>query len=65
MGAVVGYQYLLFQADTAAAAYTLDPDQRFDSENHAGLEFLNRRPGQRLADIRRLVRADADAMGDK
>jgi hypothetical protein len=63
--AVFGDQHLLFQPHAAAAAYAFDPDQRLDGENHAGLEFIDRRPGQRLADIGRFVRADADTVRDE
>ena len=61
----LGDQHHFLETHATAAAYTFDPNQRLDSKHHSRLKFVDRRAGKRLADIGRLVGADADAMPDK
>src|SRR5262245_61033499 len=65
LAALGRHQDRVLEAHAGAAADVWHPDQRLHGERHPGLEPDRLRAREVLADVRRLVRAHADAVTDE
>ena len=65
LGLAFGDQDHVLDPHASASPDVGHPDERFDGEDHARLLVDDRRAGQRLSDVRGLVRSHADPVADE